>query len=86
MLDMKYSPDFITVVVGQRITWSNDSKVAHTVTSGKYNKAPQGKEFNSFWIMPGKSWSWIPTKPGIYEYFCMPHAIMGMTGTIVVIE
>lgn len=82
----KYNPEFVTVIVGQRIEFRNDDTIAHTVTSGVYGKGPYGREFNSNWIMPGKSWSFTPTKPGRYEYFCIPHATMGMKGIVMVIE
>ena len=32
----------------------------------------------------GETWSWTFERPGTYQYHCMPHLMMGMTGEIIV--
>jgi plastocyanin len=53
------------VAVGATITWHNDDQVTYMVTS------------NDGWfhgeVEPGGTFSWQPTKPGVYRYHCESH-------------
>ena len=62
------------VSVGADITWTNDDGVTHTVTSnqGWFNQQ----------VEPGGTFSWQPTRTGIYRYHCEIHD--NIQGTIVV--
>lgn len=62
------------VTVGADITWNNDDGVTHTVTSnqGWFNQQ----------VEPGDSFSWQPTRAGIYRYHCEIHD--NIQGTIIV--
>jgi len=88
-----YDPPQIFVTVGDTITWYNDDREAHTVTSGDSpgrfgwmnNKdfgTPDGI-FDSERFMPGESWSYKFEKSGTFSYFCTIHPWME---GIVVIE
>lgn len=81
-----YGPAQLTIPVGTTITWINKDQVGHTVTEGSpdavkpanqrgfdSSNAAQGK--NEL-IQPGQSWSFTFTKPGTYDYYCIPHPYM----------
>ena len=81
-----YDPSAITVISGDTITWYNDDREAHTVTSGDSpgrfgwmdNKdfgTPDGV-FDSERFMPGESWSYTFEKSGTFSYFCTIHPWM----------
>lgn len=81
----EFHPLELQVKVGQTVTWRNDDKVAHTVTSD------EGREMDSPLLAAGATWSHAFTQPGTYRYHCGPHAWPngdgswgGMVGTIVV--
>jgi plastocyanin len=65
----KYTPKTITVHLGQKVVFTNNSNADHTVTA--YSNA-----FNSGNIALGASWTFIATKPGVYKYYCLYHPFM----------
>ena len=88
-----YDPPQIFVTVGDTITWYNDDREAHTVTSGdgpgrfgwmdnKDFGTPDGI-FDSGRFSPGESWSYKFEESGTFSYFCIIHPWME---GIVVIE
>ena len=81
-----YSPPQISVIVGDKITWYNDDREYHTVTSGDSpgrfgwmdNKdfgKPDGI-FDSGNFPPGESWTYEFKESGIFSYFCIIHPWM----------
>ncbi|MGI0073289.1 MAG: cupredoxin domain-containing protein [Nitrosotalea sp.] len=74
-----FTPNTVTVPKGDIITWTNDDKVPHTVTS-----APDGSVFDSSLISPGKTFSLDTSKLNAteYDYMCTVHPFM--TGKIVI--
>jgi len=81
-----YDPPQITVVVGDVITWYNDDRESHTVTSGESpgrfgwmdNRdfgTPDGI-FDSAQFTPGESWSYEFKESGTFTYFCIIHPWM----------
>jgi plastocyanin len=76
MKNIKYVPQDITVKSGQKITWTNDDAVAHTVTAQK------GADFDSGTINSGGTFSFTPRNAGTIDYVCTIHP--GQTGTITV--
>jgi len=81
-----YDPPQITVTVGDVITWYNDDREAHTVTSGESpgrfgwmdNRdfgTPDGI-FDSTQFAPGESWSYKFEESGTFTYFCIIHPWM----------
>jgi plastocyanin len=97
----RFEPSTITVSVGQRVTFANDSSEAHTVTAFQ-NEIPDGAEYfasggfdseedardnvSDGFIGGGETFSVRFDTPGTYEYVCIPHEPTGMTGTVVVEE
>jgi plastocyanin len=78
MRNIKFVPATIRVKVGQRITWTNDDPVAHTVT------AQRGADFDSGTVNSGGRFSFTPRKAGPIDYVCTIHP--GQAGTITVVH
>jgi plastocyanin len=76
MKDIKYIPQQVTARTGQKITWTNDDPVAHTVT------AKSGADFDSGTIQPGGKYSQTVSKAGKIDYVCTIHP--NQTGSITV--
>ena len=87
-----YAPPELSIFVGDTVTWSNDDREGHTVTSGEsagrfgwMNTKDLGKPngiFDSERFMPGESWSYAFEKEGAFNYFCIIHP--WMAGVILV--
>ena len=82
-----YDPPSITVSVGDTITWINDDREGHTITSGQgtgrfgWMNPNQGfgepdSIFESGRFMPGELWSHTFEDAGIFQYFCTIHPWM----------
>ena len=72
-----YTPPAIIVAAGQRVTWTNNDPVAHTVVPRDRNAFRPGT------LQAGETLSRTFDKPGVYEYFCEFHA--NMRGVVVVV-
>ncbi len=72
----QFSPARLEVAVGTTVTWTNETVVAHTISSDDVDFD------NSGYLDPGQSFSETFTKPGTYQYHCDPHP--WMTGEIIV--
>jgi len=81
-----YDPPQMVVTTGDTITWYNDDRESHTVTSGESsgrfgwmdNKSlgkPDGI-FDSERFLPGESWSYKFEESGTFSYFCTIHPWM----------
>ncbi|PIN84029.1 MAG: hypothetical protein COV65_02000 [Nitrosopumilales archaeon CG11_big_fil_rev_8_21_14_0_20_33_24] len=91
--EMWYDPPVLSVNIGDIVTWINDDKEGHTVTSGQssgrfgwMNKdfgTPDGL-FDSDRFMPNESWSYTFDKSGSFSYYCTIHP--WMEGMIIVKE
>ncbi|HEX5457059.1 MAG TPA: SIMPL domain-containing protein [Candidatus Nitrosotalea sp.] len=75
-----FTPNPISVKPGTQVTWKNDDKVAHTVTSGKPSDSNTGTAFDSGLIKPGQTSQFTFQNAGTYDYFCAVHP--WMTGTV----
>lgn len=72
-----YSPAPMTVRAGDTLTWTNTGIAPHDVTA-------EGGAFASGILHSGESWTFSPTTPGSYSYFCSLHP--WMRGVIEVVE
>ena len=81
-----YDPPQMIIVEGDTISWYNDDKELHTVTSGTSpgrfgwmdNRdfgTPDGI-FDSGQFMPGESWSYTFEETGTFTYYCIIHPWM----------
>ena len=78
-----YNPEHITIIVGDKVTWSNDDTSAHTVTSGSPSTGPLDV-FDSSLFMAGATFSHTFNQPGFFKYYCMVHP--WKTGTVTVLK
>jgi plastocyanin len=88
-----YDPPVISINIGDTVTWINNDKEGHTVTSGhssgrfgwmsKDFGTPDGL-FNSDRFMPNESWSYTFEKSGSFSYYCTIHP--WMEGLVIVKE
>jgi len=73
--NFSFSPATIKVKAGTTVTWTNRDDIPHTVVAND-------KSFKSKVLDTNDKFSFTPTKPGTYPYFCSIHP--KMTGTLVV--
>jgi plastocyanin len=64
--DNYYAPNIITVPRGTTVTWAHQGQVEHTVTSLR-------GLFDSGTLTSGNSFTFTPSEPGRYDYFCRFH-------------
>ena len=86
-----FDPPRMFVTVGDTITWYNDDREGHTVTSGegsgRYgwmsdNFGSTNGIFDSGRFAPGESWSYTFEESGTFSYFCTIHP--WMEGVVIV--
>jgi plastocyanin len=73
--NFSFNPPTLKVKVGTQITWTNRDDIPHTVVS-------EDQILKSKVLDTDEKFTFTPTKPGTYEYFCSIHP--KMTGKIVV--
>ena len=91
---LRFSPVRIQINVGDTVQFVNASNFGHTVTADPSLARvssdvilPEGAEpFSSDTLRPGATFSHVFTTPGLYQYVCLPHELMGMIGQIVVVN
>ena len=72
--DQCYIPSQIIIPNGDQVTWINEDSAFHSVTSGFYNE-PTGF-FDSGYLDPYQSFSFVFDKIGVYDYYCILHPWM----------
>lgn len=88
----RFEPGQLSITAGELVTWRNTSTIDHTATgdptlardTNNVRLAPGAAPWDSGTIAPGTSWSRRFDIRGEYRYFCQPHELAGMIGTIVV--
>ena len=73
-----FSPQDISIHVGDNVTWTNNGAISHTVTSNA-----TGGPMNSALLGPGQTYTVHFTVAGVYNYHCSIHPTM-MWGTVTV--
>jgi plastocyanin len=64
-----FVPGRIDVLVGDTVAWRNGDAINHTVTAND-------DAFDSGYIAPGGTFTFVFTKPGVYAYHCTIHKFM----------
>ncbi len=88
----RYVPDTVRIRAGQAVLWINGSNLVHTVTDIPAAAAHAGDAalpagavaFDSGDLKPGMVFEYVFRVPGVYRYFCAPHEVDGMVGTVIV--
>ena len=75
--DKDFSPEDLTINVGDTVVWTNNDDSPHTVTA-------DDDEFNSGNLAEGATWSYTFTEAGTYDYHCNYHS--SMTGSVTVVD
>lgn len=83
MVGQSFDPSELRVEIGTTVTWTNNSEMVHTVTSG--TPGNQDGLFDSGDIAPEGTFTYTFERAGTYEYFCIPHE-PSMTGRVIVSE
>jgi plastocyanin len=89
-----FQPNSLTVPKGATVTWNNTGSAVHTVTddpSKAINRSnaqlPEGVQpWDSGNVNGRQSYSYTFTTAGTYKYFCIPHEVLGMVGTVTVTD
>jgi plastocyanin len=94
---MRFIRSTVTIKVGESVTFTNWSFAPHTVTFGPEVVPPPvpigdpshydgSYPLSSGFFMYGQSYTVTFTKAGDYSYICALHDMMGMVGTVHVVE
>jgi plastocyanin len=83
ILNNRFSPDDVTIAVGDSVTWRWEGGNSHSVTQGTTPNASQDptRLFDHGPKTTG-TFGYRFTSAGNVPYFCRPHFAAGMTGTI----
>jgi len=65
----KYSPEILTLTVGDTVRWVNLDAAPHTATAGNEN-------WDSGKLKRGEEWSFTTTETGKTQYICTYHPVM----------
>ena len=72
--DSCYTPSKIVIKQGDSVTWVNEDVAFHSVTSGYYDEPSE--IFDSDYLDPEESFTFIFENVGTYDYFCTLHPWM----------
>lgn len=93
---LRFDPDVLRIEVGETIEWVNASSIPHTATDDparnpvakshpEYAILPEGAQpWSSELLQPGERYRHTFDTAGDYRYFCIPHVLSGMRGSITV--
>jgi plastocyanin len=77
MTDKSFSPNPLSIKVGDTITWINNDVETHTVTSGLgFSDPTLGKQFDSGFLGEKQTFSRKFNTSGQFNYFCELHPAM----------
>ena len=72
--DSCYTPSKIVIKQGNSVTWVNEDVAFHSVTSGYYDEPSE--IFDSGYLDPEESFTFVFENIGTYDYFCTLHPWM----------
>lgn len=89
---VRFAPGGLWVAPGTTVRFVNrDPGNSHTTTAyhpnifDRQRRIPKSAApWDSDFLLPGESFEIMLTKPGVYDYYCLPHEMAGMVGRIVV--
>ena len=82
--NFEFVPRDTTIPVGESVKWSWESGT-HTTTNGTGSNDPNaGLLWNSTISFSNQTFTYQFNEEGFFPYFCVPHELSGMTGSITV--
>lgn len=72
--DLCYIPSQIIIQKGNSVIWTNEDSAFHSVTSGFYDDPSD--LFDSGYLDPFQSFSFVFEDTGVYDYYCTLHPWM----------
>ena len=78
-----FSPDNITIDVGDTVTWTNNGGT-HNVNGTTVTFGSNPESFTNGSASTGWTFKHVFTMAGTYDYRCDPHAAIGMAGKVIV--
>lgn len=82
--DFVFKPNSISIQQGDTVQWINRTRNPHTSTSG--NPCEADGKWNSGPLKANETFTYVFKEAGKFNYFCIPHCEMGMTGEVIVTE
>jgi plastocyanin len=94
-----FDAESVTIDAGGTVAWFNNGERGHTVTayekqipedaeyfdSGDHSSESAARNDNVDGVLDtGDTYTYTFEVPGTYEYFCIPHEISDMKGTVIV--
>lgn len=87
-----FAPNGLAVSSGTVLRFVNRDPVnSHTTTAyhpdvyGRELRIPKrAKPWDSDFLLPGEHFDLVLNEPGVYDYYCIPHEMVGMVGRVVV--
>lgn len=85
VVDLAFTPQNVQIFQGDQVQW-NWIEGIHTVTSGESSDPGDnpGELFDELMIRAQPVFLYLFTEPGLVPYFCIPHEIFNMDGTVLV--
>lgn len=89
--EIYFVPNILNISAGTTVNWTNGDLISyesfeleqiHTVTSGNVDTGNIGTEFDSGFLLAGKSFQHTFNSTGTFDYFCFIHPFM--TGRVIV--
>jgi len=82
MKNRTFTPETLTIKVGETVEWINDDEDVHQVISGKDLQDPSlAKPLDGGTLLPGQHYLFKFEKPGKYPYMCVIHwSLQSITG------
>ena len=87
-MKMTFEPKILHIALGDKVTWVNEVAETHDIISYP-NGYPKGAKplASPYLEKAGQTWSHVfQDVEGTYDYHCIPHIMMEMTGQIIVGE
>ena len=80
---MYFAPRNLRIEPGDTVRWVNREAIDHNVMTYPDGFPADANGFESPYLTQAEeTWSQTFEHPGLYEYHCLPHLIMGMHGSV----
>lgn len=86
MTERSFEPAEIVITRGTTVTWSNDSILTSTVTSGFVPNVRRTGELFDETVRPSQTFSFTFEEAGEFPYLCRIHGPNGMKGLVRVVD